>query len=95
MRGPTSSPTSSRWAAWPSGSLFALAAGRQALGAAAARRGGRASACCGSWPSPGEWMFKQEAMGGGDIKMMAMVGAFLGWQGTLLTVFLGRADRAA
>jgi leader peptidase (prepilin peptidase)/N-methyltransferase len=37
----------------------------------------------------GEWMFKQEAMGGGDIKMMAMVGAFLGWQGTLLTVFLG------
>jgi leader peptidase (prepilin peptidase)/N-methyltransferase len=28
-------------------------------------------------------------MGGGDIKMMAMVGAFLGWQGTLLTIFLG------
>ena len=37
----------------------------------------------------GEWVFKQEAMGGGDIKMMAMVGAFLGWQGTLLTMFLG------
>ena len=28
-------------------------------------------------------------MGGGDIKMMAMVGAFVGWQGVLLTIFLG------
>jgi leader peptidase (prepilin peptidase)/N-methyltransferase len=37
----------------------------------------------------GEWVFKEEAMGGGDIKMMAMVGAFVGWQGVLLTVFLG------
>lgn len=37
----------------------------------------------------GEWAFKKEAMGGGDIKMMAMVGAFLGPVGVLLTVFLG------
>jgi len=37
----------------------------------------------------GTWLFKEEAMGGGDIKMMAMVGAFVGWQGVLLTVFLG------
>ena len=37
----------------------------------------------------GTWLFKEDAMGGGDIKMMAMVGAFLGWQGVLLTVFLG------
>jgi leader peptidase (prepilin peptidase)/N-methyltransferase len=37
----------------------------------------------------GTWLFKQEAMGGGDIKMMAMVGAFLGWKGVLLTIFLG------
>lgn len=37
----------------------------------------------------GTWAFKKEAMGGGDIKMMAMVGAFLGWKGALLTIFLG------
>lgn len=37
----------------------------------------------------GEWAFKKPAMGGGDIKMMAMIGAFLGPLGVLLTVFLG------
>ncbi|MCA9736374.1 MAG: prepilin peptidase, partial [Gemmatimonadetes bacterium] len=33
--------------------------------------------------------FKKDAMGGGDIKMMAMIGAFLGTGGVLLTLFLG------
>jgi leader peptidase (prepilin peptidase)/N-methyltransferase len=37
----------------------------------------------------GEWWLKKPAMGGGDIKMMAMVGAFLGPLGAILTVFLG------
>ncbi|MSR06412.1 MAG: prepilin peptidase [Gemmatimonadetes bacterium] len=37
----------------------------------------------------GEKVFGEEAMGGGDIKMMAMVGAFVGWKGVLLTVFGG------
>jgi leader peptidase (prepilin peptidase)/N-methyltransferase len=37
----------------------------------------------------GEKAFRKPAMGGGDIKMMAMIGAFIGWQGVLLTVFLG------
>jgi len=37
----------------------------------------------------GTKLFKEDAMGGGDIKMMAMVGTFVGWQGVLLTVFLG------
>src|SRR5216110_214236 len=37
----------------------------------------------------GGWVFKEEAMGGGDIKMMAMVGAFVGWKGVLLTIFAG------
>lgn len=31
----------------------------------------------------------EQAMGGGDLKMMAMVGAFLGLQGVVLTIFLG------
>ena len=30
-----------------------------------------------------------EGMGGGDIKMAAMMGAFLGWKGVLLTIFIG------
>jgi len=37
----------------------------------------------------GEKVFHKEAMGGGDIKMIAMVGAFVGWKGVLLTIFLG------
>lgn len=37
----------------------------------------------------GSMALGREAMGGGDIKMMAMLGAFLGWQGALLTIFLG------
>ncbi|MHC4067761.1 MAG: prepilin peptidase, partial [Planctomycetota bacterium] len=37
----------------------------------------------------GEWVFKKPALGGGDIKMMAMVGAFLGPVYALLTIFVG------
>ena len=33
--------------------------------------------------------FGKDAMGGGDVKMMAMIGSFLGWPGVLLTLFLG------
>jgi leader peptidase (prepilin peptidase)/N-methyltransferase len=70
------------------GLVFALALGRQPFGIALL---GAAVGFGLLWlvAVAGEWMFKQEAMGGGDVKMMAMVGAFLGWQGTLLTVFLG------
>ncbi len=37
----------------------------------------------------GERLFGEEAMGGGDIKMMTMVGSFVGWKGVFLTVFGG------
>ncbi len=36
----------------------------------------------------GELLFKKESMGGGDIKMAAMVGAFLGWREVLLSLFV-------
>jgi leader peptidase (prepilin peptidase)/N-methyltransferase len=39
------------------------------------------------------WLWEKlrrvEAMGGGDIKLMAMTGSFLGWKSALLTIMLG------
>ena len=36
----------------------------------------------------GEIIFKKEALGGGDVKLMAMFGAFLGWKLVILTFFM-------
>jgi leader peptidase (prepilin peptidase)/N-methyltransferase len=68
--------------------ISALGAGwidwRQALLGAAIGGGGL-------WLLAQAWLLlrREEGMGLGDVKMLAMVGAFLGWQGVLVTVFLG------
>jgi leader peptidase (prepilin peptidase)/N-methyltransferase len=70
------------------GILFSLPGGFATIASALA---GAATGFLVLWAvgTLGTRMFKEEAMGGGDIKMMAMVGAFVGWQGVLLTIFLG------
>ena len=40
-----------------------------------------------AWISP--YLFGKEGMGGGDIKLLAMIGAFLGWKPAILTIFFG------
>lgn len=35
-----------------------------------------------------EWLTGREGMGGGDIKLLAMIGAFLGWRGIPVTLLL-------
>lgn len=36
----------------------------------------------------GNLVFRKESMGGGDVKLMAMIGCFLGWKMILLTFFI-------
>ena len=39
------------------------------------------------------WLYKtlrgQDGMGGGDVKLLAMIGAFLGWRSIFVTLFVG------
>jgi leader peptidase (prepilin peptidase)/N-methyltransferase len=34
---------------------------------------------------------RKEGMGGGDIKLLAMMGAIIGWKGVLFTIFVASA----
>ena len=34
-------------------------------------------------------MFKKETLGGGDIKLMLIIGLLLGWANAILSVFIG------
>jgi leader peptidase (prepilin peptidase)/N-methyltransferase len=81
-------PDEFTWGGLVIGLLFSLAGGLAGLGHALL---GAAVGFGILWlvGTVGTWIFKEDAMGGGDVKMMAMVGAFVGWQGVLLTIFLG------
>lgn len=81
-------PDEFTWGGLVIGLLFSLAGGVEGLGAAVL---GAVVGFGILWlvGTVGTWAFKEDAMGGGDVKMMAMVGAFLGWKGVLLTIFLG------
>jgi leader peptidase (prepilin peptidase) / N-methyltransferase len=81
-------PNEFTWGGLVIGLLFSAVAGFSGLGAALL---GAAVGFGVLWlvGMAGTWVFGEDAMGGGDIKMMAMVGAFVGWHGVLLTIFLG------
>ncbi|MCA9404228.1 MAG: prepilin peptidase [Candidatus Omnitrophica bacterium] len=36
----------------------------------------------------GDFLFRKDSMGGGDVKLLAMVGAFLGWKASILAFFI-------
>ncbi len=81
-------PDEFSWGGLAIGLLFSLAGGLPAVAQAVL---GAAVGFGLLWVvgTVGTWIFKEDAMGGGDVKMMAMVGSFVGWQGVLLTIFLG------
>lgn len=43
----------------------------------------------------GKWIFGKEAMGGGDIKLTAMMGVYVGWPDVLVLFFLAAVFASA
>ena len=75
------------WTGIAAGVLLSLPVGRDAVVESAA---GAVMAFCGFWAMEyvGAWIFKKEALGGGDKFLLALIGAFLGWRVLLGVVLL-------
>lgn len=75
------------WTGIAAGVLLAIPAGKDAVVESAV---GAAVAFGGFWAMEylGAWMFKKEALGGGDKFLLALIGAFLGWRSLLGVVLL-------
>ena len=37
----------------------------------------------------GDYIFKTESMGGGDIKLMGLIGLVIGWEMSIFSIFIG------
>lgn len=75
------------WTGIAAGVLLAIPVGQEAVIESAL---GAAVAFGGFWAMEylGAWIFKKEALGGGDKFLLALIGAFLGWRALLGVVLL-------
>ena len=73
-----------------SGVVIALSVSYYTIGVVSSLLGGVVGAVTiGLFAMLGKLLFKKEAMGGGDIKLLAMIGSFVGWSDALWVIFLG------
>jgi leader peptidase (prepilin peptidase)/N-methyltransferase len=75
------------WTGIATGVLLAIPVGQDAVVESVL---GAVVAFCGFWAMEyvGAWIFKKEALGGGDKFLLALIGAFLGWHVLLGVVLL-------